>query len=124
MPAVQGEKVSSHEELMCNFFAQPDALACGKDSQALLAEGVAEQLVPHKTFTGKSGWACLRWFGWQQGAEGAIGMIELGRVFLQLRPWQGPPIKTSSCCAVQCWYMCCECFAWCRQPPLAEHSAA
>eukprot|EP00976_Prorocentrum_cordatum_P038657 786915-Prorocentrum_minimum.AAC.1 len=25
-----GEKVSNHDELMCNFFAQPDALATGK----------------------------------------------------------------------------------------------
>ncbi|KAL4431020.1 hypothetical protein ABPG75_006276 [Micractinium tetrahymenae] len=49
---LQGEKVSSHEELMCNFFAQPDALACGKDAAALRAEGVPEHLVSHKTFTG------------------------------------------------------------------------
>ncbi|KAI3433502.1 hypothetical protein D9Q98_003314 [Chlorella vulgaris] len=49
---LQGEKVSSHEELMCNFFAQPDALACGKDAAALRAEGVPEHLVPHKAFTG------------------------------------------------------------------------
>ena len=27
-----GEKVSNHDELMCNFFAQPDALATGKVS--------------------------------------------------------------------------------------------
>jgi glucose-6-phosphate isomerase len=49
---LQGEKVSSHEELMCNFFAQPDALAMGKDAATLRAEGVPEHLVPHKTFTG------------------------------------------------------------------------
>lgn len=51
-PSRQGEKVSSHEELMCNFFAQPDALACGKDAAALRSEGVPDNLVPHKTFTG------------------------------------------------------------------------
>ncbi|KAI7835527.1 hypothetical protein COHA_010573 [Chlorella ohadii] len=45
-------QVSSHEELMCNFFAQPDALAMGKDAATLRAEGVPEHLVPHKTFTG------------------------------------------------------------------------
>jgi len=26
-----GEPVTSHQELMCNYFAQPDALALGKD---------------------------------------------------------------------------------------------
>lgn len=25
-----GEPISNHDELMCNFFAQPDALAYGK----------------------------------------------------------------------------------------------
>ncbi|KAL4426849.1 hypothetical protein ABPG77_006635 [Micractinium sp. CCAP 211/92] len=49
---LQGEKVSNHEELMCNFFAQPDALACGKDAATLRGEGVPERLVSHKTFTG------------------------------------------------------------------------
>lgn len=44
--------MSSHEELMCNFFAQPDALACGKDAATLRSEGVPEHLVSHKTFTG------------------------------------------------------------------------
>ena len=38
---------------MCNFFAQPDALACGKDAAALRGEGVPEHLVSHKTFTGE-----------------------------------------------------------------------
>lgn len=52
--ALQGEKVSNHEELMCNFFAQPDALACGKDAATLRAEGVPDRLVSHKTFTGGS----------------------------------------------------------------------
>jgi glucose-6-phosphate isomerase len=47
-----GEPVSSHAELMCNFFAQPDALATGKSAAELRAEGVPEALIPHKTFTG------------------------------------------------------------------------
>ncbi|KAL6781845.1 PGI1A [Auxenochlorella protothecoides x Auxenochlorella symbiontica] len=49
---LEGEKVSSHEELMCNFFAQPDALALGKDAATLAGEGVPQALIPHKTFTG------------------------------------------------------------------------
>jgi glucose-6-phosphate isomerase len=47
-----GEAVSNHDELMANFFAQPDALAYGKTEEEVRAEGVAEDLVPHKVFTG------------------------------------------------------------------------
>lgn len=50
--AVPGEAVSNHDELMSNFFAQPDALACGKSDAELAAEGVPEALRPHKTFPG------------------------------------------------------------------------
>ncbi len=49
---LNGEPVSNHDELMANFFAQPDALACGKTEDQVRAEGVAEALVPHKVFTG------------------------------------------------------------------------
>jgi glucose-6-phosphate isomerase len=41
-----------HDKLMANFFAQTEALAFGKTRQELKAEGVAEDLVPHKTFEG------------------------------------------------------------------------
>ena len=51
-----GEKSASavdhHQELMSNFFAQPDALAFGKTEQEVREEGVPEFLVPHKTFPG------------------------------------------------------------------------
>ncbi len=46
------EPVSNHDELMANFFAQPDALAFGKTAAECLAEGVPEALVPHKVFAG------------------------------------------------------------------------
>ncbi len=49
---LKGEPVSNHDELMSNFFAQPDALACGKTAAELRAEGVPEALVPHKEFPG------------------------------------------------------------------------
>ena len=48
----QGEVVSNHDELMCNFFAQADALAKGKTAVELRAENVPDHLIPHKTFTG------------------------------------------------------------------------
>lgn len=41
-----------HDKLMANFFAQTEALAFGKTAEACRAEGVAEELVPHKTFEG------------------------------------------------------------------------
>jgi glucose-6-phosphate isomerase len=49
---LDGEPVSNHDELMSNFFAQPDALALGKTADELKAEGVPENLIPHKTFPG------------------------------------------------------------------------
>lgn len=47
-----GEPVTNHDELMSNFFAQPDALALGKTAEELKAEGVPDALIAHKTFTG------------------------------------------------------------------------
>lgn len=49
---LSGEIVSNHDELMSNFFAQPDALAFGKSPEQLREEGVSEELIPHKTFPG------------------------------------------------------------------------
>lgn len=49
---VDGEYLSSHDELMSNFFAQPDALANGKTPEQVRAEGTPEDLVLHKTFYG------------------------------------------------------------------------
>ena len=44
---IQGddEPVSNHDELMSNFFAQPDALALGKSAEECRADGVPEKLV-------------------------------------------------------------------------------
>lgn len=41
-----------HDKLMANFFAQTEALAFGKSAAVCRAEGVAEELIPHKTFEG------------------------------------------------------------------------
>jgi len=49
---IDGEILSSHDELMANFFAQPDALAIGKSAEKVRAEGTPEELVKHKTFSG------------------------------------------------------------------------
>jgi glucose-6-phosphate isomerase len=41
-----------HDLLMANLFAQAEALAFGKDAEAVRAEGVPETLVPHRVFEG------------------------------------------------------------------------
>ncbi|CAM6128887.1 unnamed protein product [Calypogeia fissa] len=49
---LKGEQVSNHDELMCNFFAQADALAYGKTRAECEAEKIPQELIPHKMFTG------------------------------------------------------------------------
>ncbi len=41
-----------HRKLMANFFAQTEALAFGKSASEVRKEGIPEDLVPHKVFTG------------------------------------------------------------------------
>ena len=50
--SMDGERVNNHDELMANFFAQPDALAYGKTEADCKAEGIPMELVPHKVFPG------------------------------------------------------------------------
>mmetsp|Transcript_30708 Transcript_30708/g.30359 ORF Transcript_30708/g.30359 Transcript_30708/m.30359 type:complete len:533 (+) Transcript_30708:19-1617(+) len=42
----------AHNELMSNFFAQPDALALGKTTEELRKENCPDALIPHKMFKG------------------------------------------------------------------------
>ncbi|MFJ9625045.1 glucose-6-phosphate isomerase [Streptomyces sp. NPDC101181] len=44
--------IAQHDLLMANFFAQTQALAFGRTPEEVRAEGVPEELVPHKTFRG------------------------------------------------------------------------
>jgi len=55
----EGEPVSNHDELMANFFAQPDALAFGKTAEEVEKEGNPKWLVPHRVFTGNRPSSCL-----------------------------------------------------------------
>lgn len=50
--SLDNEIVSNHDELMSNFFAQPDALAYGKTIDELKSAGVPEELHTHKEFEG------------------------------------------------------------------------
>ncbi|MFF2429943.1 glucose-6-phosphate isomerase [Streptomyces mirabilis] len=49
---LEPELAAQHDLLMANFFAQTQALAFGKTPDEVRAEGVPEELVPHKTFHG------------------------------------------------------------------------
>ncbi|MEU6097935.1 glucose-6-phosphate isomerase [Streptomyces sp. NPDC047079] len=49
---LSGELKTQHDLLMANFFAQTQALAFGKTSQEVRAEGVPDEQVPHRTFKG------------------------------------------------------------------------
>ena len=45
--------LGKHQDLLIsNVFAQAEALAFGKTAEELRSEGVAEELIPHKTFEG------------------------------------------------------------------------
>ncbi|CAM5478998.1 Glucose-6-phosphate isomerase OS=Streptomyces tendae OX=1932 GN=pgi PE=3 SV=1 [Streptomyces tendae] len=52
MAELSDELKAQHDLLMANFFAQTQALAFGKTPDEVRAEGVPEELVPHKTFRG------------------------------------------------------------------------
>ncbi|MER7760871.1 glucose-6-phosphate isomerase [Streptomyces sp. NPDC097619] len=52
VPELPEGLAAQHDLLMANFFAQTQALAFGKTAEEVRAEGVAEELVPHKTFQG------------------------------------------------------------------------
>jgi hypothetical protein len=62
---VKDQPVSNHDELMSNFFAQPDALAQGKTLDEALAEcrekGDPAELAPHKVFPGNRPTNVLLW---------------------------------------------------------------
>lgn len=49
-----GESVSCHQELMSNFFAQPDALAFGKTEKEVIESNpnIKKELINHKVFKG------------------------------------------------------------------------
>jgi len=108
-----GEAVSNHDELMSNFFAQPDALAAGKTAEEVAAEGTPAHLVPHKVFPGNrpsssppcsalastpaaqgSCWPCMSTARLWRASYGACprlisGGVELGEVLAKQAPGAG-----------------------------------
>ncbi|KFM26642.1 Glucose-6-phosphate isomerase, cytosolic B [Auxenochlorella protothecoides] len=82
---LEGEKVSSHEELMCNFFAQPDALALGKDAATLAGEGALANKVRASLAAARSNGNALRA---DEGFNSSTAAL-LGRFLKQYQP-KGP----------------------------------
>ena len=52
MEVLRFHELIVHRMLASNFFAQAEALAIGKSSEEVKAEGAPDELVPHKTFLG------------------------------------------------------------------------
>ena len=48
-----------HRKLMANFFAQQEALAFGKDEEALRKENIPSHLVPYRSFSGNRPTTCI-----------------------------------------------------------------
>jgi glucose-6-phosphate isomerase len=82
-----GEVVSGQDELMSNFFAQPDALALGKTREQLEIEGVAEELRPHKEFPGNRPSFSLLFGQLDPFTTGQLLALYEHRVFVQGAIW-------------------------------------
>jgi glucose-6-phosphate isomerase len=122
-----------HQKLVANVFAQAEALAFGKTAEEVRAEGVAEELVPHKVFEGNrpSNVLCAEHLDpatlgklvalyehavFTQGAVWGINSfdqwgVELGKVLakrilgeLEGEPGAGEPDRDSSTSGLIEWY--------------------
>ena len=85
--ALEGEPVSNHDELMSNFFAQPDALAYGKTLNEVAQEGVPEELRHHKVFAGNRPSSSILMTGLDAFAVGQLLAIYEHRTAVQGFIW-------------------------------------
>ena len=72
---------------MANFFAQSEALAFGKTPEELKAEGVAAELVPHRTFPGNRPSSTLLLDELTPAALGRLVALYEHKVFVQGSIW-------------------------------------
>ncbi len=77
-----------HKLLLANAFAQAEALAFGKTSDEVRAEGVAEWLVPHKTFEGNRPSSTILVDRLTPGSLGKLVALYEHCVFAQSIIWQ------------------------------------
>ncbi|CAM5397498.1 glucose-6-phosphate isomerase 2 [Streptomyces avidinii] len=82
-----GSLAAQHDLLMANFFAQTQALAFGKTADEVRAEGVAEPLVPHKTFAGNHPTTTILAADLTPGVLGQLIALYEHKVFVQGAVW-------------------------------------
>lgn len=82
-PALEAQ----HDLLMANFFAQTQALAFGKTADEVRAEGVPEELVPHKTFQGNHPTTTILVDELTPGVLGRLIALYEHKVFVQGAVW-------------------------------------
>jgi len=80
-----------HDLLMANVFAQAEALAFGKTSEEVRAEGVPAWLVPHKTFEGNRPSTTIMMDELTPAALGKLVALYEHSVFTQGAIWQIDP---------------------------------
>lgn len=76
-----------HDKLMANYFAQPEALAFGKTPGEVKAEGVPDELVPHKTFPGNRPTNAIMAQRLTPGVLGQLIALYEHKIFVQGMIW-------------------------------------
>jgi glucose-6-phosphate isomerase len=77
-----------HDLLMSNVFAQAEALAFGKTAEELKAEGIADWLIPHKTFEGNRPSSVILTEHMTPATLGKLVALYEHSVFVQGAIWQ------------------------------------
>jgi glucose-6-phosphate isomerase len=77
-----------HDLLMSNIFAQAEALAFGKTAEELKAEGIADWLIPHKTFQGNRPSSVILTEKMTPATLGKLVALYEHSVFVQGAIWQ------------------------------------
>lgn len=77
-----------HDLLLANMFAQSEALAFGKTSEEVKAEGVSEWLIPHKTFEGNRPSSTILFEKLTPETLGKLVALYEHSVFVQGAIWQ------------------------------------
>lgn len=88
--------MSNHDELMCNFFAQADALAYGKSREELRSQNVPDYLIPHRSFTGNRPSTSLLLPELTAYTVGQLLSLYEHQVAVQVRRRAGPSSSSSS----------------------------
>ncbi len=87
LPGADAEGSSHHDLLVANLFAQAQALAFGKPAAEIAAEGVAPELVPHRTFEGNRPSNMLLAEALTPGTLGKLVALYEHKVFVQGVVW-------------------------------------